>query len=58
MEKYKKDEEGEQRAKYYAFCIQLAYEDGVVAIPCSAFYSNEDSHLEERYIRFAFCKDE
>jgi aspartate/methionine/tyrosine aminotransferase len=39
MEKYMKDDEGNPRTKDYAFCIQLAYENGVVAIPCSPFYS-------------------
>lgn len=53
-----KDDEGNPRTKDYAFCIQLAHENGVVAIPCSPFYSKEDAHLGERYIRFAFCKDE
>ncbi len=58
QEKYLTDEQGNKRTKDYAFCVQLAYEEGVVAIPCSPFYSKEDSHLGERYIRFAFCKDE
>ena len=44
-EKYMRDEEGNPRTKDYAFCIQLAYEEGVVAIPCSPFYSKEDSYL-------------
>lgn len=52
-----KDEEGNQRTRDYAFCYQLAYENGVVAIPCSSFYSKEDAHIGERYIRFAFCKE-
>lgn len=38
-EKYLKDEQGNARTNDYAFCIQLAYENGVVAIPCSPFYS-------------------
>ena len=57
-EQYWKDEEGNTRTKDYAFCIQLAYKEGVVAIPCSPFYSKEDSHLGEKYVRFAFCKPE
>ena len=57
-EKYFVDEQGNKRTKDYAFCTQLAYEEGVVAIPCSAFYSKEDVHLGEKYVRFAFCKDE
>lgn len=57
-EKYMVDEEGKKRTKDYAFCIQLAYEEGVVAIPCSAFYSAKNVGEGEKYIRFAFCKDE
>ena len=45
QEKYMKDEEGKPRTKDYAFCVQMAYEEGVVAIPCSPFYSKEDAHL-------------
>ena len=56
QEKYMKDEQGNPRTKDYAFCIQMAYEEGVVAIPCSPFYSKEDSYLGEKYVRFAFCK--
>ena len=57
-EKYLKDEQGQPRSKDYAFCIQLAQENGVVGIPCSPFYSQADLHLGERYVRFAYCKDE
>ena len=57
-EKYLVDENGNPRTKDYAFCIKMAYEEGVVAIPCSPFYSKEDQHLGEKYVRFAFCKEE
>ena len=58
QEKYLKDEEGNERTRDYAFSVQLAYEDGVVAIPCSPFYSLEEKKIGEKYVRFAFCKDE
>lgn len=57
-EKYFKDDQGNDRTKDYAFAIQLAYENGVVVIPCSPFYDVKDKHLGEKYVRFAFCKDE
>ena len=40
-----KDENGNKRTKDWGFCYQLANEERVVAIPCSPFYSKEDSHL-------------
>lgn len=55
-EKYMKDEDGNPRTRDYAFCYQLAHEEGVVGIPCTPFYSKEDTNLGETYIRFAFCK--
>ncbi len=45
QEKYYTDENGNKRTKDFAFCFQLAHEEGVVAIPCSPFYSAEDSQL-------------
>jgi kynurenine--oxoglutarate transaminase/cysteine-S-conjugate beta-lyase/glutamine--phenylpyruvate transaminase/kynurenine aminotransferase len=36
--KYLIDEEGKPRTKDFAFAFQLAYENGVVCIPCSPFY--------------------
>ncbi len=56
--KYLKDTEGNPRTKDYAFAYELAYEKGVVAIPCSPFYDKEDYKEGERFVRFAFCKDE
>lgn len=37
-EKYMKDAEGNARTKDIAFVMQLAYEVGVIAIPCSPFF--------------------
>lgn len=58
MQKYLTDENGNKRTKDYAFCTQMAYEDGVVAIPCSPFYDRDNAKEGEKYVRFAFCKDE
>lgn len=40
----------------YALCRWLTLEVGVTAIPPSAFYSPENKHLAENYIRICFCK--
>lgn len=34
----------------------LLYVGGVGAIPPSAFFSKENAHIAENYVRFAFCK--
>ena len=47
----------EKRTRDMAFCVQMAKELGVVAIPCSSFYDSEDLKLGENMVRFAFCKD-
>ena len=47
----------EEHTKDMAFCIQLAREDGVVAIPCSSFFDLGDKS-GENLVRFAFCKEE
>ena len=47
----------EKRTRDMAFCVQMAKELGVVAIPCSSFYDAEDIELGENMVRFAFCKD-
>jgi aspartate/methionine/tyrosine aminotransferase len=57
MEKYMYDENGNKRTKDYAFCIQMAHEDKVVALPCSQFYDPQNVEEGEKYVRFAFCKD-
>lgn len=31
---------------------------GVAALPMSAFYSDENAHIGQKYARFAFCKTE
>eukprot|EP01121_Diplochlamys_sp_Union-15-3_P022452 TRINITY_DN9568_c0_g1_i1.p1 TRINITY_DN9568_c0_g1~~TRINITY_DN9568_c0_g1_i1.p1 ORF type:complete len:469 (-),score=68.13 TRINITY_DN9568_c0_g1_i1:8-1327(-) len=65
-----KDNEGREKNKSIT-CLNFDYNDwnicrwlttdiGVTAIPCSAFYSEENASKPEsqRYLRFAFCKDD
>lgn len=58
QEKYLYDEEGNKRTKDYAFAYQLTMENKVVCIPVSPFYDVKDASLGEKYVRFAFCKEE
>jgi kynurenine---oxoglutarate transaminase / cysteine-S-conjugate beta-lyase / glutamine---phenylpyruvate transaminase len=41
----------------FAFCRWLTEELKICAIPCSAFFSEENKHLGEDLVRFALCKD-
>lgn len=41
-----------------ALCTALPGRAGVVAIPPSAFYSDEHKHLARTLVRFAFCKSD
>jgi kynurenine aminotransferase len=45
-----------QRPRDFKVCYWLAKEIGVVAIPPSEFYCEENAHLAENFIRLAFCK--
>jgi aspartate/methionine/tyrosine aminotransferase len=36
----------------------LTKDVGVTSIPLRAFYRKEDASKVEKYVRFAFCKDE
>eukprot|EP00026_Physarum_polycephalum_P006377 Phypoly_transcript_06419.p1 GENE.Phypoly_transcript_06419~~Phypoly_transcript_06419.p1 ORF type:complete len:403 (+),score=46.47 Phypoly_transcript_06419:522-1730(+) len=40
----------------YNVCRYLTSVVGVAALPMSAFYSEENKHIGQRYARFAFCK--
>jgi aspartate/methionine/tyrosine aminotransferase len=40
----------------WALCRWIAKEHGIVGIPCSPFYSQENRELGKNYVRFAFCK--
>jgi aspartate/methionine/tyrosine aminotransferase len=51
--------EGENNKLYkrdYKYLLKMAYEKKVVGIPLSAFYTPENAHIGEHYIRLAFCK--
>jgi kynurenine--oxoglutarate transaminase/cysteine-S-conjugate beta-lyase/glutamine--phenylpyruvate transaminase len=41
----------------FAFCRWITEELKVSAIPCSAFFSDENKHFGETLVRFALCKD-
>ncbi|PRP79211.1 cysteine conjugate beta-lyase, aminotransferase-like protein [Planoprotostelium fungivorum] len=45
-------------ARDYQFARWLVKEIGVAAIPPSAFYSRDNAHLVENFVRFCFCKKE
>ncbi|CAG8594495.1 12308_t:CDS:2 [Gigaspora margarita] len=44
------------QTKDYKFCYWMTKEIGVVAIPPSEFYSEENKWLAQDYVRLAFCK--
>ncbi|KAK9765887.1 arylformamidase [Basidiobolus ranarum] len=44
------------RGKNYELCYFFTREIGVSCIPPTEFYCEEDRHLAENYVRFAFCK--
>ncbi|VVT58352.1 uncharacterized protein SAPINGB_P006163 [Magnusiomyces paraingens] len=46
------------RAKDFRLAYWLIKEFGVVAIPPTEFYTVENAHLAEDYLRFAVCKDD
>lgn len=46
-----------KKPRDYHMCWFIAKICDVVSIPVTAFYSDEGAHVGERYIRFAFCKD-
>jgi len=45
-----------QMTRDWALCRWLAIEGGVIAIPSSPFFSEENKELGANYVRFAFCK--
>eukprot|EP00287_Rhodomonas_sp_CCMP768_P010503 CAMPEP_0196721502 /NCGR_PEP_ID=MMETSP1091-20130531/4030_1 /TAXON_ID=302021 /ORGANISM="Rhodomonas sp., Strain CCMP768" /LENGTH=527 /DNA_ID=CAMNT_0042062977 /DNA_START=178 /DNA_END=1761 /DNA_ORIENTATION=- len=40
----------------WACCRWLAIEHGIIAIPCSPFFSEQNRGMAKHYVRFAFCK--
>ena len=42
----------------WAFCRWLAEDFGVVAIPASPFFHDDDKPIASRLVRFAFCKSD
>jgi len=54
------DYEGKVKDHRHDFnvCRYLTSVVGVAALPMSAFYSEENNHIGQKYARFAFCKAE
>lgn len=48
----------EGRARDFKLAYFLIKEFGVVAIPPTEFYTRENEHIAENYVRFAVCKDD
>ncbi|GKZ78703.1 putative PKS/NRPS-like protein biosynthetic cluster [Aspergillus niger] len=48
----------EQRRRDFKLCWFLIQEFGVAAIPPSEFYSDDNAHIGEDFLRFAFCKED
>lgn len=48
----------EQRRRDFKLCWFLIQEIGVAAIPPSEFYSDDNAHIGEDFLRFAFCKED
>lgn len=46
------------RAKDFRTAYWLIKEIGVVAIPPTEFYTKENAHMAEEFLRFAVCKDD
>lgn len=45
-------------SKDFNFCLNLIQDRKVAVIPCSPFYSKENKHIGEDYIRIAICKEQ
>lgn len=43
--------------KDFKFLLNMAHEMKVVGIPLTPFYTEENRHLGENYVRLAFCKE-
>jgi kynurenine aminotransferase len=46
------------RPRDFKLCWFLIQEVGVAAIPPTEFYTAENAHLAEDYLRFAVCKND
>lgn len=50
------DDPDTEYSKDYNYCLNLANEKKVVVIPGSVFYTKENRHLGEDFVRLAYCK--
>lgn len=46
----------EPYTKDYKYTLNMAYDKGVIAIPCSSLYTKANVKFGQNFIRFAFCK--
>lgn len=51
-------DENTTSSRDYNFCRQLSYGHKVTSIPVSAFYTKENKEKGNRWVRFAFCKED
>lgn len=49
-------EEGKKYTKDFAYSVNLAYKKKVTTIPLSIFYTPENRHYGDKFVRFSFCK--
>ncbi len=47
-----------ERPRDFKLSWFLIMEVGVAAIPPTEFYTDQNAHLAEAYLRFAFCKND
>ncbi|PVU98892.1 hypothetical protein BB560_005589 [Smittium megazygosporum] len=47
-----------ERGRSFSVCYFLTVKIGIACIPPTEFYSEENMHLAEDYVRFAFCKSD
>ena len=56
-QEYVMDEDvGKKYSKDYSYIVNLNHKKKVGTIPLSVFYTQENKHIGENYIRFSFCK--
>ena len=46
------------RPRDFKMCWWMIQEFGLAAIPPSEFYTDENAHIVEDYVRFAVCKED
>ena len=57
-EDYKFPDHVANRPRDFKLCWFLIMELGIAAIPPTEFYTDENAHIVEDYLRFAVCKED